>query len=53
MTPNPVVGLATWSFRPRVVLPFVALLFGLYLTVVHPWLITWGATGGVGIAAAR
>jgi hypothetical protein len=35
---------ATWSLRWRVVLPAIVLLFGIYLSVMHPWLIAWGAT---------
>lgn len=38
------VQLATWLFRWRVVLPLVVLLFGIYLVVLHPWLIAWGAS---------
>ena len=34
----------TRLFRWRVVLPLVAVLFGIYLGVLHPWLLTWGAT---------
>ena len=34
----------TRLFRWRVVLPLVAVLFGSYLGVLHPWLLTWGAT---------
>ncbi|MGH2352159.1 MAG: hypothetical protein ACRDJN_11170, partial [Chloroflexota bacterium] len=30
--------------RRRVVLPLVAVLVGIYLGVLHPWLIAWGAT---------
>ncbi len=30
--------------RWRVVLPLVAVLFGVYVGVLHPWLMTWGAT---------
>jgi hypothetical protein len=36
--------LAPHITRWRVVLLVVAILFGLYLGVLHPWLITWGAT---------
>src|SRR6266851_428368 len=44
MIPARVVQAVGWSLRWHVVLPVVALLFGLYLTVLHPWLTTWGAT---------
>lgn len=30
--------------RWRVVLPMLAVLWGLYLSVLHPWLMSWGAT---------
>jgi hypothetical protein len=36
--------LGTRLFRWRVVLPLVAVLFGTYVGVLHPWLLTWGAT---------
>jgi len=44
MTPIRLAQVARWSFRWRIVLPLVALLFGLCLSLLHPWLITWGAT---------
>jgi hypothetical protein len=36
--------LGTRLFRWRVVLPLVAVLFGIYLGALHPWLLSWGAT---------
>ena len=30
--------------RPRYTLPVVALLIALYFAVLHPWMMTWGAT---------
>jgi hypothetical protein len=36
--------LGTRLFRWRVVLPLVAVLFGIYVGVLHPWLLSWGAT---------
>jgi hypothetical protein len=36
--------IADWTFRWRVVLPLIALLFGAYFAFLHPWLIGWGAT---------
>ena len=44
MVPISFVEVARWSLRWRVVLPLVTLLFGLFLSVLHPWFITWGAT---------
>lgn len=36
--------IATRFLRWRVVLPVVAVLWGVYLGVLHPWLLIWGAT---------
>ena len=36
--------LAVWLFRWRVVLPLIALSFGVYMVFLHPWLLEWGAT---------
>ena len=36
--------MAAWTFRWRVVLPLIALLFGVYVVFLHPWLIAWGVT---------
>jgi hypothetical protein len=44
MIPIRLVQIAKWSLRWRVALPVVALLLGIYLAVLHPWLIAWGAT---------
>jgi hypothetical protein len=35
---------ASWILRWHVTLPLVTLLFGFYLSILHPWLVTWGAT---------
>src|SRR5260370_32742787 len=32
------------ALRPRIALPVFALLIALYFAVLHPWLMTWGAT---------
>ena len=42
--PVRVRNLEAFAFRWRVVLPLTALLFGLYVAFLHPWLIEWGAT---------
>ena len=44
MIPVRLALVLSWSLRWRVVLPVVALLFGISLGVLHPWLINWGAT---------
>ena len=40
-----VLQVGAWLLRWRVVLPAIAILFGIYLLFLHPWLIAWGATG--------
>ena len=36
------VTVGAWLFRWRVVMPLVAVIFGIYLVFLHPWLIQWG-----------
>jgi hypothetical protein len=45
MIPISPAQVATRLARWRVVLPVVVILFGIYVSVLHAWLISWGATG--------
>jgi hypothetical protein len=44
MIPTRLEHIAAWTLRWRVVLPVIALLFGMYFAFLHPWLLAWGAT---------
>jgi hypothetical protein len=44
MIPTPVAHVLTRALRWRVVLPIIAIVWGVYLLVLHPWLMNWGAT---------
>jgi hypothetical protein len=44
MIPRRLTHLAVRTLRWRYVLPVLALLWGMYLVVLHPWLMAWGAT---------
>jgi hypothetical protein len=44
MIPTPFAHATTRALRWRVVLPIIAVLWGVYLVVLHPWLMNLGAT---------
>ena len=41
---SPIAHFASQALRWRVALPIICLLWGVYLVVLHPWLINWGTT---------